>query len=391
MYRINTRVAILVVAFCLAGAATGRAVPHADSDAVSFWKLPAGAIQPQAVVDARGVAHVIYFVQGGVDGVGDLYYVRRAPGERETSKPIRVNSVRDSAGSIGTVRTAQIAVGRPGHVFVVWNGLGPKAPNGFPVAYEAYARLNSAGTAFEPQRDLITWAKGLDGGGSVAADREGRVYVAWHALAGAKDEAGRAVYVSRSDDDGETFAREVRAISDPTGACGCCGMKAMVDSRGALYLLYRTATNRTERDTALLVSTDQGRTFRLRRIDPWHIDTCPMSTYSMAPGPAGVTASWETAGHVRTASVRPDSLAVSAFRETPGAGQKHPFVAVAPDGRTLIVWTEGTGWQRGGALAWQIVSTDGKIETGGRKDGAIPVWGLATAYAGPDSRFTILY
>jgi DNA-binding beta-propeller fold protein YncE len=41
-----------------------------------------------------------------------------------------------------------------------------------------YARLDDAGTAFEPQRNLIQVAAGLDGGGSVAADQAGNVYVA---------------------------------------------------------------------------------------------------------------------------------------------------------------------------------------------------------------------
>jgi len=38
-----------------------------------------------------------------------------------------------------------------------------------------YTRLNDAGTAFEAERDLITVARGLDGGGSVAAD-EGKTF-----------------------------------------------------------------------------------------------------------------------------------------------------------------------------------------------------------------------
>ncbi len=38
-----------------------------------------------------------------------------------------------------------------------------------------YSRLNASRTAFEPERNLITWAAGLDGGGTVAADAEGYV------------------------------------------------------------------------------------------------------------------------------------------------------------------------------------------------------------------------
>jgi len=100
--------------------------------------------------------------------------------------------------------------------------------NGKKVTPLLYTRLNDAGTGFEPERILITYAAGLDGGSSVAADGQGNVYVAWHASkpGNTNFEAGRAMFVARSTDDGKTFAREKLAISKPTGACGCCGMKA---------------------------------------------------------------------------------------------------------------------------------------------------------------------
>src|SRR5438045_3785239 len=72
-----------------------------------------------------------------------------------------------------------------------------------------YAGLDDEGTAFEPQRNVIQAANGLDGGGSVAADDSGNVYVAWHAPEpGGKGEDNRRVWVARSTDEGKTFARE---------------------------------------------------------------------------------------------------------------------------------------------------------------------------------------
>ena len=41
--------------------------------------------------------------------------------------------------------------------------------------------MNDSGTAFETERNVIHAAYGLDGGGSVAADDQANVYVAWHA------------------------------------------------------------------------------------------------------------------------------------------------------------------------------------------------------------------
>ena len=45
-----------------------------------------------------------------------------------------------------------------------------------------YSRLNDPGTAFEPQRNLLHETGGLDGGGTLAADGAGNVWVAWHAM-----------------------------------------------------------------------------------------------------------------------------------------------------------------------------------------------------------------
>lgn len=367
-------------------------VCHASGvDRVSLWQLPQGAVQPQAAVDGKGIVHVLYFKQGNSEGAGNLYYTRLAPGETRPSEPIRVNSEPDTAGCIGTVRTAQLAIGQGNRVHVVWNGLGPKASNGYPVAYQAYTRLNESGTRFEPQRNLITWAKGLDGGGSVAADATGHVYVTWHALAEAKNEAGRAVFVARSNDNGATFAKEKQANPEPTGACACCGMRAFVDSKGTLYILYRSATASVNRDTMLLVSKDRGQSFTEQRLHRWNINACPMSTYSLTESKAGILAAWETGSRVYYGTLNPADLTLSNPVPVPGSGQKHPFVTTSSNGQTLLTWTEGTGWQRGGSLVWQIIDKDGTIATSGKKTDAIPIWGLASAYARPDGTFVIVH
>jgi hypothetical protein len=369
----------------------GTSAIGGETSRVTLWHLPGGAIQPQAAVDSHGVVHIIYFKNGASEGAGDLYYIRLGPGQTNASEPVRVNRQKDTAGSVGTVRTAQLAIGQGDRVHVVWNGLGPKGANGYPTTYQAYTRLNAAGTAFEPQRNLITWAKGLDGGGSVAADSEGDVYVTWHAMANAKDEAGRAVFVVRSTDNGATFSKEKQANPEPTGACGCCGMRAFVDSKGVLYVLYRTATNFVDRDTTLLLSRDKGETFAMKRLHRWNINACPMSTYSMTEDTSGVVAAWETAGRVYTGTINATDLTVSSPVQAPGSSQKHPFVTANKSGQTVLAWTEGTGWQRGGTLVWQLLDKEGTPIATGKKVDAIPVWGLPTAYSKPDGTFVIVY
>lgn len=367
-------------------------IPAGRAQAVSsvtLMRLASGGIQPQAVQDSQGRVHVIYFQ--GDPSAGNLYYVRFAPDANSNVTPLRVNSVPNSAGAMGTVRTAQIAIGKGDRVHVVWNGLGPKGENGYPTAYQAYTRLNDAGTAFEPQRNLTTWAKGLDGGGSVAADRAGNVYVLWHALAGAKNEAGRAVFLAQSRDNGMTFGREKQANPEETGACGCCGMRAFVDSQGILYALYRAAGANVNRDTMLLVSRDKGATFQEKRLHPWNLNACPMSTYTLAENEGQILAAWETRDHVFYSTINPADLSVSTPVSVAGEAQKHPALIPGPNGKTLLVWTEGTGWQRGGGLAWQVLTRNVTTAPPARKPDVVPVWGLASAYAQANGKFVIFY
>jgi hypothetical protein len=60
-------------------------------------------------------------------------------------------------------------------------------------------------------------------------------------------------------------------------------------------------------------------------------------------------------------------------------------------GETLLVWAEGTGWKKGGSVAWQMFDKDGKpMAEQGTRDG-LPVWSLATAYAKADGNFVVVY
>src|SRR5207237_2312354 len=106
----------------------------------------------------------------------------RAADAATFADPTPVNSRPGSAIAVGNSRGAHLAVGKNGRAHVAWMGADkaePRAPGG--AAPMLYTRLTDDGTAFEPQRNLIQSAVGLDGGGSVAADRDGNVYVVWHA------------------------------------------------------------------------------------------------------------------------------------------------------------------------------------------------------------------
>ena len=58
----------------------------------------------------------------GPPAASNVYYVRSSDGGRTFTSQIRVNSQEGSAIAIGTVRGAQIAVGRNGRMHVACNG-----------------------------------------------------------------------------------------------------------------------------------------------------------------------------------------------------------------------------------------------------------------------------
>jgi hypothetical protein len=388
------RKAFLIVAGTLALFALASQPAH--SPVISLIRIPYGGIQPQAVV-GNGTVHLLYF--SGNPQAGDLFYVKSPDYGATWSAPLRVNSEPNTAIAIGTIRGGQMAIGRNGRIHVAWNGSsvlqskGPRNPeSGQTGPPMLYSRLGDSHQTFEPERSLMTRTFGLDGGGSLAADAGGNVYVAWHGKSpgAAAGEAGRQVWVAVSRDDGKTFASEVPAWNHATGACGCCGMSMFADSKGVVRALYRSATENVHRDMYVLASVDHGMTFEGRKLHTWDINACPMSSMAFSEGAGGVVGAWETGGQVYFEQLaKVNETPVSA----PGAanGRKHPRVAIGPNGDVLLIWTEGTGWQKGGSLAWQQFDANGKADGGKGTAAGVPSWSFGAVVARPDGGFLVLY
>jgi hypothetical protein len=364
------------------------------SAGISVIRVPNGGIQPQAITE-NGTLHLLYY--SGDPKAGDLFYVKSKDWGETWSAPIRVNSHAGSALALGTIRGGQMAVGRNGRVHVAWNGSSAVESEG-PINPEAgkrgapmlYARMNDAGTGFEAERNLMTRTFGLDGGGTLAADASGNVYVAWHgkAAGAAKGEAGRQVWLAVSRDDGKIFEAERAAWNSATGACGCCGMAMFADSTGTVRALYRSATEDVHRDIYLLSSVDHGKSFDGRKLHTWDINACPMSSMDFAQGGQIVVGAWETGGQVYFEELSQKGAAVGA--PGPVGGRKHPRVAVGPSGQVLMIWTEGTGWQKGGSLAWQKFGPSGSLESDRGGVPGVPTWSFG-AVVSRGSGFVVLF
>jgi hypothetical protein len=357
-------------------------------------RVPEGGLQPQAVVDSAGITHLVYFK--GDPKAGNLFYVKRARDEASFSKAVQVNSKRGDAIAIGTIRGVQIALGRNDRLHVAWNG--SDTAKGHPGAPMYYTRMTdgTSGTGaearFEPERDVITSTGGLDGGGSIAADRDARVFVIWHGQPHqGGTEADRKVFLALSTDEGDTFAPERAINPDLTGACGCCGLKSFVNRRGELFVLYRQAREGTDRDEVLLLSDDAGVSFREVLSHPWKATTCPMSSAWVAEaGPGQTVAAWETAGRVWF-----DFFGANAgphrATEQAGMGQKFPMTATSKSGETLLVWVEGAGWEKGGDLVWETIDAKGNASGLSRKKDAVAAWTFAAPLVRKNGSFEIIY
>jgi hypothetical protein len=355
---------------------------------VSIRRLPDGGLQPQVAVGTNGRVHVIYF--RGESSHGDVFYMHSTDGRAEWSQSIRVNSTPGTAIATGTVRGAQIALGKGDRIHVAWNGAQSTRPGVTPMFY---TRSDAAHAEFEPQRAVMSDGYDIDGGGAVAADRTGHVYLVWHANApGEQSEGARHVWLARSSDDGQTFERERIAWDQPTGACGCCGLGAFADTRGSLYILFRSAFDVVNRDMYLLTSRDHGEHFLGRKVDRWNVGMCVMSTQAFAEGVAGVFTAWETKGQVYLARINPDNGRVlwSVGATGEDRTRKHPAIAVNSRGQVLFAWTEKTAWNKGGSAAWQLLDGDGHVASPVGQAKGVPVWGLVGAYARADD-FTLVY
>ena len=366
---------------------------------VSVARVPDGGLQPQVVVRG-GVVHLIYFK--GDPKAGDVFYVRSADEGTTWSPPLRVNSGGGSAVAMGTIRGPMLSVGRNGRVFVAWNGSDKAMPRNAaaPASAQKYgaspllfARLNTVGDAFEPQRNLLTRTWNLDGGASVASDEEGRVYIAWHANDREdQDETGRRVFLSASTDDGATFSPEKPVWNTPTGACGCCRVGIKAENGGRVSLLYRSATELIHRDSYFLQSADGGKSFRGQKVSEWNINACPMSSFALAESEKSSAIAWESAEKVYLSRLD-DKGQPTQIVAAPGTGdnRKYPSLAVGSNGTLLFAWTEGTSWNRGGKLRFQLFDLKNRPLGATGEQNGVPAWSFATAFVRPDGKFSVLY
>jgi len=372
----NTPIAMMNPTIVLAALFT----TFASAAQVTVLTVPDKGVQPQALVDSKGVLHLVFLA--GPASQCDIFHTTLDAQTRSFAKPQRINRTSGSGIAVGTIRGAQCAFGKDDRLHVVWNG-GVDGPDGKRRSDVFYTRSDGM-IGFEPERPLMHLGMYLDGGCTVAADAAGSVYAMWHAAPldtpKGLGELARTVYVATSHDEGKTFATEVPVKAADTGVCACCSMRATALPNGEVIALYRSADGKS-RGMQLMRSSDQARSFSRSELQPWPINACPMSSSFMQPTTAGMLAAWETDNTIWMTNISEPTR--TPFKVS-GTKSKHPSFAQNERGETLITWAIGTGWQRGGTLAWSVLDEKGKVieETTAalsKRDLSVPMWSYPAA------------
>ena len=324
---------------------------------------------------------------------GDIYYGTISPDGESFSSFIQVNDIQGTAIAAGTIRGAQLAVGQDETVHVLWNGSGKSTiqqTDSTGVTPLLYTRKLGKEKEFEPSRNIITKAWGLDGGSAITADEEGNVFIAWHApVPGLRGEKFRRVWLASSRDKGQTFEEE-KIVSDSThGVCGCCGLQIYTSAEN-IQVLYRNVKDTTSRDMQLITLTKKGAVKNEIMVDEWPISGCPMSSATITSDQTDTYGIWETGGKVNFSILNNQSLTIFS-PESQKKGSRHPFFSALKNGYKLASWSEGTGWNKGGSVAWELFGPNQESIKSGKIEEAIPVWSFPSSFSNVKKGITLVY
>jgi len=364
------------------------AVSAAD---VSIMATPDEGLQPRLVTDAEGGIHLLYFkkrLNRPAAREGSLFYRQYDVEAGRFGPPVRVSSQAFNVQSYAIAR-ASLAIDGQGRAHVMWYL--PRSS----VYY--YTRSNPGRSTFEPQRSMVSeFDIGLDAAGDVAAHGN-QVALIW-AAGDLSFEERRAAYGRFSHDGGETFGAETMISNPDLGACACCSLAADYQDDSHLLVAYRSAIDGVGRHMQLLTvdgvdnAPSGSRYGPVHESQQWEAAFCPLSTNDISSDQNGKD--WlvfETEARIMLMGL-PDEppLAVGApFTET---RQKHPAVAINPEGHTLVVWGEAISHTRGGRLNMQLLD-DGQAVDGFEFSEEIEIgdFSFPAAAVLPDGNFLVVY
>ena len=369
----------ILMAVAALAAATSSCKPAQTPVGAPVNVAAGGVSNPTVALQPDGAPLVAWVGQDG-----NVFVARRAA-DGSFRKAVRANDVAGEAAPHEQA-PAQIATGRDGHAYVIWQTRVPIAGRRFPASDLRFARSTDGGLTFEPARTINDDAGGQPTSHTfhdLYVDREGTVFASWidgrttetaRLEKGAHHKGGHGghgsplgpeIRVARSTDQGSSFSASVVVDHD---ACPCCRTSLARAPDGTLFVAWRKIFAGDVRDVVVARSTDGGATFeepvRVHN-DGWVYPGCPHAGPSIAVDGAGALhVVWYTGAEGRA------GLYLAASRDggrTFGAPQplskgtapvSHARLAPTPDG-VWIAWEDRN--QPGGRVALSRCGPDGVL------------------------------
>jgi hypothetical protein len=360
------------------------------------------------------------------DGRTNVFVATSQDAGATFSEPRRVND-RDGDARASGEQGPRVAL-TPRAITVLWTSRDAMA------SVLRVAESRDDGRSFTPATTLSTQdATGARGWGSLVAAEDGRLHAVWldgrhaepHQHGGAPangpaplklDERRRA---PRQDLFHQTWLGSLTSpdagsagnqlVAD--NVCFCCKTAVVAGPGGRVYAAWRHIFPGSVRDIAFAMSSDGGRSFDPpRRVseDNWQIEACPDDGPALAvDASGGLHIAWPTAVAGSTAgkaifyAYSPDGRSFSArvqLNDPDATAAAHPHVAIAADGRALVVWddllnrTRRVLMRRVGRPAGGQPGAIGRLEVLSREAGAyypvVAVAGRRELVAWTDTRDT---
>jgi hypothetical protein len=96
------------------------AFTDARAGSVTLINVHEKGVQPQALVDGKGVLHLVYLA--GPTGKSDIFHTTFDSKTKRFGKVQQVNHTHGNGMATGTIRGAQCMFGKDDRLHIVWNG-----------------------------------------------------------------------------------------------------------------------------------------------------------------------------------------------------------------------------------------------------------------------------
>lgn len=302
-----------------------------------------GQFNPFVTADQRGGFYLVYVER--TNNISNVMLRHTTDGVK-FSAPVRVND-RVGDATVRNENPPKVIVGPQGEVYVCWANEREKWKGNL-----CFARSTDGGKTFSPALTINSDGASAPVGHafqSLAVDKQGRIYIAWiDERNKQKEDRGAEIWLSSSTDQGQTFTRDHRILTD---VCECCRSNLQIDAAGNLYLAYRTVprTGAMYRDIMIARSRDGGKTFAPTVVsqDKWEINGCPVAGPSLSIDSSDrLTVVWFMGGadkpglYYATSSDHGASFAPRRWLDQQQRIGKHTHTAATPNGQVFAVWDD---------------------------------------------------